>query len=788
MKLRSEQRKEAAIEKLNQYNKIMQASSEDDQLFYSIIRTHRKTVVKNAELLVNGVLLVRPVDIRSEWADHFEGLATPHQHPAFDHSFKNEIDDGVQTIQDIIRLMPDTDDNPISHDEVSAAISRLNKKKAADLEELCAEHIIHGKDQLTPCLAALFNSIITCSYVPPAFKKGMVIPVPKKGKDARVTDNYRGITITSIIGKVLEHVVQRRLRAQVDQEQSKLQRGFTEGASSANAALLVSEIISEAEDAKKELFVASLDARKAFDVVYQNAMLHKLYYYGLHSSLWRLLFELYQDASSQVKWDGTLSRAFNLSQGVRQGSVVSTDCYKIFINGLLKTLESSRIGTKIGDIYVGAPTCADDVLLAAESMTDLQFMLQVAANYASEHRYIIHPEKSTVMIYNSQTPLKVWQESKPFKLGNDPLNVSTECTHLGLLRSTTKNQAQLIDARMQLARRTTYSLMGAGLHGNNGVHPLLSAKMLSTFVIPRYIHGLETTIIRQSDLSKLDKYHKGVLKKIQHLPDRTADEAVFLLLGQLPIVGVISKRRLTMFGAIARGCSIEKEVAQRQLAVKDHKSSSWFVKANAELTKYGLPDGHSILVDPPPKARWKESVNSAVDSFWLNKLRDGAASKSSLKYINWDFYSTMAPHHVWSTASPDVMDTQRAAIKARLLTGTYTLQEMKAKYYPGTEATCQLCKTEPESMGHFLLSCKCLEQTREYHMQHLRQAVIAEYSSSTWNDIVGDEGTLMQLILDCTKSGTLPYPPDNKSLEAIESVTRRLCFALHRMRKFIIGD
>jgi hypothetical protein len=389
-------------------------------------------------------------------------------------------------------------------------------------------------------------------------------------------------------------------------------------------------------------------------------------------------------------------------------------------------------------------------------------------------------------VYNSKTPVSVWQQAQPFKLGDRPLEISTECTHLGILRSTEKNQARLISERIQLARRTTYGLMGAGLHGNNGVNPLLSAKMLTTFVMPRYMHSLETVTIKTTDMASLGMYHKRVLKKIQHLPDRTADEAVFLLIGQLPIEGALDKRRLTTFGAIAKGDCIEKDIARRQLAVKDNKSSSWFIKVNADLSKYGLPDAHTLLNEPPKKTTWKTNVDKAVDAYWFTKLKDGAKAKSSLKYVNWDHGDHLRPHHVWSTVHLNVKDVQRAAVKARLLTGTYTLQEKKAVYYPGTEATCLLCKNTPETLEHFLLQCETLQATRQHHLQQVQSAVEEAYSEMAWRE-VQNNNMLLQLILDCTYEGTQPSPPCKDGLDSIESATRRLCFALHRMRETVIG-
>ena len=219
-----------------------------------------------------------PDEVRSVCADHFEKLATLQDDAVFNDKFKSEIDSSVAAIKVISTYLTQYRTDPFSADEVRSAVSRLKKKKASDL---CAEHIILGACCLTPILVMLFNSILELSYIPTSFKEGMVFPVTKKGKDHRLTANYTGITITSIMGKVLEHIIQHRLRNQIEHKQSKQQRGFTKGSSSTNAALILTEAIAEAKDNNRELFVASLYAKKAFDVIYQNAMLHKLFFEGL---------------------------------------------------------------------------------------------------------------------------------------------------------------------------------------------------------------------------------------------------------------------------------------------------------------------------------------------------------------------------------------------------------------------------------------------------------------------------------------------------------------------------
>ena len=122
--------------------------------------------------------------------------------------------------------------------------------------------------------------------------------------------------------------------------------------------------------------------------------------------------------------------------------------------------------------------------------------------------------------------------------------------------------------------------------GNNGINPHLSAKLLTIYAAPKYLHGLEAVNIHQGDIAKLEKYHKRILKQIQHLPECTADEAVYLLAGQLPIQGVLDKKHLTLFGAIAGSDSTEREIACRQLDTKKSNlavGSSWSILFSPDM-------------------------------------------------------------------------------------------------------------------------------------------------------------------------------------------------------------
>ena len=152
------------------------------------------------------------------------------------------------------------------------------------------------------------NYIISSKHVSALLKEGIVTPIFKKGDD---TDpgNYRGITVTPVLLKILEHILSKRHNKIFIETQSRLQRGFTQGCSSVNAALILTECIIESKNLKQDLLLTTLDTQKAFDVVDQNSLLRKLYLDGVHGDDWLLLKDLYSDCCSRVKWAGQLSPA-----------------------------------------------------------------------------------------------------------------------------------------------------------------------------------------------------------------------------------------------------------------------------------------------------------------------------------------------------------------------------------------------------------------------------------------------------------------------------------------------
>ncbi len=133
--------------------------------------------------------------------------------------------------------------------EVQYALKRLNTNKAADSMDLTSEHLKYGGLAVNTFLCELLNYILKEKHISPVLKEGLLSPVFKKG-DSTNPSNYRGITVTSVILKVLEHILNKRHNEILDVTQSQLQKGFTAGQSSIDAALILTESIAEAKKPK----------------------------------------------------------------------------------------------------------------------------------------------------------------------------------------------------------------------------------------------------------------------------------------------------------------------------------------------------------------------------------------------------------------------------------------------------------------------------------------------------------------------------------------------------------
>lgn len=782
--IRSTQRKQVYEERTQFYNQLNDTNNTVG--FYKLVKRARQdsSTVQSA-MKRNGDIILDFSEQCNGFANFYEDLAIPSHHDSFDKSYLDRVNSDMKLIREIVQNHDIV--NVISEEEIVNAIFRLNTNKAPDEFGISAEHIKHADMSLIPALSTLFNAIIKHSYIPEQFKTGVINPVLKKGKDPTKFDSYRGITITSIIGKLLELVILERIKTNFPESQSSLQFGFSCGLSPSMAALIISEAVVEATENGQSLYLALLDSQRAFDVVSHQSMKRKLFLSGINLKLWKLIDNWYQNLTSKVKWKGIQSRPFPILQGVRQGGILSTGLYKTYINDLLLSLEEQQLGSFIGTTYIGCPTVADDVALISYSPDELQNMLNVTFNYSTRECYNIHPQKSMVI---PKVKSKRSEENLNWSLGHNDILITNNGVHLGIIRAVKNELTINVDERISCARKSLYSLIGTGVHGTNGLLPSQCLSMYNTYVLPRLLYGLEIFILRQKDLSLLEHFHINFLRSIQAIPTRTSKSITHLLVGCRTITAELHLRQLSLLGCIIRSQnSTLLSLLYRQSVMKSEDSKSWFVHITDILEQYDLPKIEELRKSTLSKQQWKKQTKNAVDSYWTKSMVDDCYSKSTLEYCNFQTLKIGTLHPVWLDIPMNQKDIKRSSIKCRMITGTYILQSTSHKFNSKeVDPTCPLCITENEDIVHFLTTCNALHQYRSKYITELKNLFDGSLQKS-WELLKNDRILLARLILDASVLIEPNIIPDCRVLRKnIESITRKLCFSLHCGRTFLINS
>ncbi|CAC5406653.1 unnamed protein product [Mytilus coruscus] len=239
----------------------------------------------------------------------------------------------------------------------------------------------NAETELLPLILHILNTVTEQLDIAQMLKGGIMTPVLKENKDRLNPANYRGITVTKIFTKILQSVLKSRIDIKIHQIQNQLQRGFTEAIPMIFAAFLASEAIIQSSEDDQEVILLTLDAEKAFDKLEHEILFNKVYHYGIDGDMWILLRNIYREMSIRIKWDDLVSDKISVNQGIQQGAKLSTSLYKCYNNAILDSVTESGLGCHMGTIGIATPTCADDILVLANSECELQGIMDIVYHH-----------------------------------------------------------------------------------------------------------------------------------------------------------------------------------------------------------------------------------------------------------------------------------------------------------------------------------------------------------------------------------------------------------------------
>ncbi len=227
--------------------------------------------------------------------------------------------------------------------------------------------------------------------IPDEWTTASIIPLPKKG-DLKDPNNYRGISLTSIAGKIFNKLLLNRIYPFIDPLLRPNQNGFRKGRSTLPQILAIRKIIQECRIGNKSAALIFVDFSKAFDSINRDTLFHILGLYGLPKRIIAAIKLLYDKSYSRVKTIDGISNTFRTLVGVLQGDTLAPFLFVVVLDYVLRnsmSLENGltlipRKSRRVPSIQVTDLDFADDLALLSgtiKNAENLLHSLEKAANF-----------------------------------------------------------------------------------------------------------------------------------------------------------------------------------------------------------------------------------------------------------------------------------------------------------------------------------------------------------------------------------------------------------------------
>ena len=326
-------------------------------------------------------------DIANMWQQHYSALLNSVSNPAK----RTEVNDLINSGQGLCALA-------ISPAQVSDSMKALKLGKSCGSDGIAAEHFKFANKSICVYLSILFTSFLVHGYLPANFMKSALVPIVKN-KSGNTSDksNYRPIALVTLCSKLFEVVLLRLIDPFL--KTCDNQFGFKADHSTDLCIFTLKSTIQYYRDNNSPVFTCFLDASKAFDRVNHWLLFDKLITRGVPMIIVRILKFWYQHQLLCIKWGNATSEYFNVSNGVRQGGILSPRLFSLYVDELSVILEKCNSGCHIDSICMNHLFYADDLCLLAPSPSGLQSLLDVCAKYGCENDIVFNHLKSICIVF-----------------------------------------------------------------------------------------------------------------------------------------------------------------------------------------------------------------------------------------------------------------------------------------------------------------------------------------------------------------------------------------------------
>ena len=286
-------------------------------------------------------------------------------------------------LEDLIGLGDSLEVAKVTGLVVRQAVEKMKPNKTDVSGSYVSDALKNSPDILFDQPATVFRSWLVHSTVTPSLLACSFLPLLKSSlKDPSDLSSYRAIAGSSLVLKAFEMVIILLWGQHLSSD--SLQFGYKANTSTTHCTWLVSEVVQHMLRGGMNPVVTVLDCSKAFDKCKFSLLFNRLLEKGLPPIVVRVLAIIYMEQYGWVKWGSAQSSMMPISNGTRQGAILSPLFWSIYADPMLRRLRELGLGAHVAGLFMGAVCYADDVLLIAPTRNAMQRMLMELEHFAAE--------------------------------------------------------------------------------------------------------------------------------------------------------------------------------------------------------------------------------------------------------------------------------------------------------------------------------------------------------------------------------------------------------------------
>ena len=318
---------EAKTKKLirNRKNALERRVAKDCKLnpksFFSYINSARRSRSSIGPFKIDNKLVVNPKEQADALNEYFKSVFT-----------RCDVDSPPKEKLTGISIIDEVEFN---EECIKEEIGRLRKFSAPGPDNVTNHLLFELCDQIAGPLAVLFSKSLEHGKIPDDWRMSNVTPIYKLKGSKSQPGNYRPVSLTSNVCKLMEKVVNRALSKHLENGVLRnSQHGFRKGRSCQTNLIEFYDKVTGWMDDGNCVDVLFLDFKKAFDKVDHSRLMVKLEAAGVQGNLWRWLKDWLTGRRQRVVVGGESSDWLPVESGVPQGTVLGGPLFDVYVDDI----------------------------------------------------------------------------------------------------------------------------------------------------------------------------------------------------------------------------------------------------------------------------------------------------------------------------------------------------------------------------------------------------------------------------------------------------------------------